>query len=382
MFSHIADMHLGLAQYGSNEREDDIYEAFNQSINISIKDHVDFVIFAGDIFHMPNASGNAIMNMANALKRLKENNIDSFFILGEHDISRIRSTPIPYVYHNLGFSKYIGDGKICHYKDNILITGYDKIRKNEIQNYDKKFKQLEETVSNHNGHKIIVMHQGITEINKFAGELNSNELPNNFTYYAMGHLHEHCIKKFNNLNGPLVYPGSIEITTSESIKETEKGFYEVDISTQDAIINWIKLDTRPQYSIKATYNELNEIIIELIKKSKEEEKKPIIELILNSDENLETDLIQTHISKLSIYTLFCFWKIIKEDKNKIIFTDRPTKVDDELLKLAKNSLDSELAYFAIKELLPLLNLNKIDEAEKTITENFEKFRNDKINRIK
>jgi hypothetical protein len=38
--------------------------------------------------------------MANGLKRLKENNIDSFFILGEHDISRIRTTPIPYVYHN------------------------------------------------------------------------------------------------------------------------------------------------------------------------------------------------------------------------------------------------------------------------------------------
>jgi len=54
LFSHISDMHLGLVQYGSEERAQDVYDAFNQSIDISIKDHVDFVIFAGDIFHVPN----------------------------------------------------------------------------------------------------------------------------------------------------------------------------------------------------------------------------------------------------------------------------------------------------------------------------------------
>ena len=97
LFSHISDTHLGLAQYGSEEREQDVYLAFNEAIDTSIKDHVDFVIFAGDIFHVPNPSGTAIVQMANALKRLKQNNIDSFFILGEHDISRIRATPIPYV---------------------------------------------------------------------------------------------------------------------------------------------------------------------------------------------------------------------------------------------------------------------------------------------
>lgn len=94
IFSHISDTHLGLVQYGSEEREQDVYHAFNQAIDTSIKDHVDFVIFAGDIFHVPNPNGTAIVQMANALKRLKQNKIDSFFVLGEHDISRIRTTPI------------------------------------------------------------------------------------------------------------------------------------------------------------------------------------------------------------------------------------------------------------------------------------------------
>ncbi len=124
LFSHISDMHLGLVQYGSEEREQDVYDVFNQAIDTSIADKVDFVIFAGDMFHVPNPKGTAIIQMANGLKRLKQNNIDSFFILGEHDISRIRTTPIPYVYHNLEFSKYIGQGKPIEYKG-ILLAGFD-----------------------------------------------------------------------------------------------------------------------------------------------------------------------------------------------------------------------------------------------------------------
>ena len=145
LFSHIADTHLGLVQYGSNEREQDVYDVFNQSIDISIKDNVDFVIFAGDIFHMPNPNGRAIIQMANALKRLKKNNIDSFFILGEHDISRIKTTPVPYVYHNLGFSKYIGNGKPIEYKG-IMIAGLDKIRKTEMSQYEEIFLNLDKSV--------------------------------------------------------------------------------------------------------------------------------------------------------------------------------------------------------------------------------------------
>jgi len=61
LFSHISDIHLGLVQYASEEREQDIYKAFNESIDTSIKDHVDFVIFAGDIFHVPTPSGTAIL---------------------------------------------------------------------------------------------------------------------------------------------------------------------------------------------------------------------------------------------------------------------------------------------------------------------------------
>ena len=377
LFSHISDTHLGLVQYGSEEREIDVYNAFNQAIDTSIKDHVDFVIFAGDIFHVPNPSGTAIVQMANALKRLKQNNIESFFILGEHDISRIRSTPIPYVYHNLEFSKYIGQGKSVKYKD-ILLVGFDKMRKGEIPQFEEKFAAIDNIAKNHSGHKILVMHQGITEFNKFAGELQSTDLPKNFTYYAMGHLHDHDIKSFNHLGGPVAYPGSIELTISEGIKETKKGFFQVDISGSEAKSNWIQLDTRPQFSFKTNYDDLIKSVDEITEKLSNFELKPIIELKVLGDK-IETDLIQAQISRLNDLSLRCFWRVISNatDDSKV-FLDRPSVIDDELFRLAVNAVGSkQVASFAVQKLLPLLSAGQVKEATQIVIENFEQYKKER-----
>ena len=374
LFSHISDTHLGLVQYGSEEREQDMYDVFNQAIDTSIKDHVDFVIFAGDIFHVPNPNGTAIIQMANGLKRLKQNNVDSFFILGEHDISRIRTTPIPYVYHNLEFSKYIGQGKPIEYKG-VMLAGFDKIRKAEIPQYEEKFTAIDNMVKDHSGHKILVLHQGITEFNKFAGELQSTDLPKNFTYYAMGHLHDKDVKQFNHLSGPVAYPGSIELTTSEGIKETKKGFFEVDISGKEAIPNWIELDARPQIAFKTEYQDLAKTIGEISEKIVTEGKKPIVEVKIQG-ENIETDHIQAQIARLNSLVLRCFWRIsTKQVSDSSVFLDRPNVIDDEMYRLSVDALGSEQsAKFAIKELLPILVAGEIKEASQLVFENFEKFK--------
>ena len=377
IFSHISDTHLGLTQYGLQEREDDVYSAFNESVDTSIKDHVDFVIFAGDIFHVPNPSGTAILQMANALKRLRQNNIDSFFVLGEHDISRIRSSPIPYVYHNLEFSRYIGQGKPFVYKD-ILIAGFDKIRRGEMPKFFEKFSEIDKIASEHKGHKILVMHQGIAEINQYAGELASTDLPKNFTYYAMGHLHDKFLKQFSHLSGPIAYPGSIEMTTSEGIKETQKGFYEVDISSSEANPNWIRLNTRPQMSEKVEYQNLEDSVSKIFEKISKFAKKPIVELKIHGDE-IESDIVQAQIARLIPYTLHCTWRMTQTNESgSSVLLERPSSIDDELYRLATNYLGAkETAAFAIQELLPLLSTNKTAEAEHAIMDAFEKYRGTK-----
>ena len=378
LFSHISDTHLGLVQYGSNERERDVYDAFNQAIDISIKDQVDFVIFAGDIFENPKPNGNAILQMANALKRLKENDIDSFFILGEHDVSNIKhQNPVPYIYHNLGFSKYIGNGKPIEYKG-IMLVGFDKIRPPEMAQNEERFLDVDKTVENFSGHKILVLHQGITEFNKFAGELQSTDLPKNFTYYAMGHLHDKDVKQFNHLKGPIVYPGSIELTTSEGIKDIKKGFFEVDISGNEAIPKWVELDTRPQFSFKTEYKELTKTIDEITEKISSLTKKPVIEVKIQG-EDIEIDHIQAQIARLSSSTIRCFWKIeTKQISDSSVFLDRPNEIEDEILKLSIKALDSEQdANFAIKELLPKLSKDQAEQGLEIIIENYEKIKKGK-----
>ncbi|MDC3291949.1 DNA repair exonuclease [Nitrosopumilus sp.] len=378
LFAHISDTHLGLVQYGSSERERDVYDAFNQAIDISIKDKVDFVIFSGDIFENPKPNGNAILQMANALKRLKEKDIDSFFILGEHDVSNIKhQNPVPYIYHNLGFSKYIGNGKPIEYKG-IMLVGFDKIRPPEMAQNEERFWDADKSVENFSGHRILVLHQGITEFNKFAGELQSTDLPKNFTYYAMGHLHDKDVKQFNHLKGPIVYPGSIELTTSEGIKDIKKGFFEVDISGNEAIPKWVELDTRPQFSFKVEYKELTKTIDEITEKISSLTKKPVIEVKIQG-EDIEIDHMQAQIARLSSSTIRCFWKIeTKQISDSSVFLDRPNEIEDEILNLSIKALDSEQdANFAINELLPKLSKDQTEQGLEIILENYEKFKKEK-----
>ena len=223
-----------------------------------------------------------------------------------------------------------------------------------------------------------MMHQGITEFNKFAGELQSTDLPKNFTYYAMGHLHDTDVKNFSHLDGPVAYPGSIELTTSEGIKEAKKGFFEVDISGKELKTNWIELDTRPQFSFKTEYEELENTIQEISQKISSIQRKPIIELKIQG-EDIEADKIQAQISTIQAQTLRCFWRIIsKEISDSSVFLDRPHAIDDEMFKLSVNALGSEeMANFAIKELLPPLTSNQIKEATDVILQNFENFKKEK-----
>ena len=377
LFSHIADTHLGLVQYGSNEREEDVYDVFNQAIDISIKDKVDFVIFAGDIFHEPNPSGRAIIQMANGLKKLKKNKIDSFFVLGEHDQSRIRGTPVPYIYHNLDFSKYIGDGVPILYKG-VMLAGLDKRRKSEIGDYEKIFLNLDQSAENEfkeTKHKILVLHQGIAEFHKYADDAQSTDLPKNFTYYAMGHLHDKDIKEFNHLKGPIAYPGSTELTTSEGIKDVKKGFFEVDISGDEAIPKWIELDRRPQFSFDTDYNELTKTIDEIIEKISGLTKKPIIQVKIQG-KDVDADHVQAQIGRLNLLALECKWKVItKQTSDSSVFLDRPNEIEDEIFRLSENALGSEQdANFAIKQLLPALSTDATDQALEIILEDYKKFK--------
>ena len=256
------------------------------------------------------------------------------------------------------------------------MVGFDHQERGvDVEELKKRFQEIDSVAKEHKGHSILVLHQGITEAHEFADDFNANELPKNFTYYAMGHLHDTDVKQFNHLKGPIAYPGSIELTTSEGIKDVKKGFFEVDISGKEAIPKWIELDTRPQFSFNTKYTELEKTIGEIIEKISDLTKKPMIQVKIEG-EDIETDHIQAQIARLNSLALRCFWKITtKQISDSSVFLDKPSVIEDEMFRLSINALDSEKdANFAIKELLPTLSTDGMNQALEIILENYEKFK--------
>ncbi len=357
LISHISDVHLGYAQFNLQEREEDLYEVFEESIEKSINEHVKAVILAGDIFHNPKPNGASIVRLARELKKLKEKSISVFFILGEHDISRSNDVPFPYLFHNLGLARRLKPDSPIKI-DDVLIYGFNKERRSNIDNgLIKPFKMLESTVKSDELKysieskklkKILVLHQGLNDFNKFAGEISSSDLPVGFDYYAMGHYHDHIEKCFSNINNGLVaYPGSIDLGHNEPISKVEKGFLIVDISDNSTTVHthWIKLDKRrPQLPYHVDYHDLGDRLSYIIQECQSYSKKPIIDIQI-SGTKIDQKIISRQLLRLANSTLYYNWNITEGELSDVSGYSydgaEGFDMDKEMSKLIQKSLDSK-----------------------------------------
>ena len=352
LISHISDLHLGYAQFGLEEREEDVYQVFHEAIDTSIKEGVRLVILAGDLFHNPRPFGKAIITLGNALKKLKEKQIPAVFVLGEHDISRLRDVPFVHIYSNLGLAK-----KLRHDEpfivDDCAIFGADKERRSNIDSLIEKLRHAEQVAKQHSGKKLLVLHQGLTDFNKFAGEMNSTDLPAGFNYYALGHYHDHIEKRFVHLGGPLAYPGSIDLTPSEGVKEVEKGFIITDMSGEEPSTHWIRLTRRSQFSVRINYIDIASEVGRIIEMVKGYRKKPIARVEV-AGSSIDSKLIAEHLKRLNDCCLHYVWQPLEDHLPSTVYDSKPEDIDKELYRLSTEALGSdELARFAVSEILPL-----------------------------
>lgn len=363
LISHISDIHLGYSQFNLQEREEDIYEIFEEAVDKSIGEHAEIIILAGDIFHTPRPSGASIIKLANQLKKLKERSIPVYFILGEHDINRMQDVPVPYVFHNLRLATRLKENQPIRY-GNITIFGFDKERKTNIESLLQQFKttehlakQQKEVDGGKSNKNILVLHQGLADFNRFAGELNSTDLPKGIDYYAMGHYHDHLEKRFDYLDGLISYPGSIDLSPSEGIKEVEKGFFLTDMSAQEVTTNWVRLEKRrAQFAIDVNYESIADELVDIIKKAMGYEKKPIVMLKI-SGKQIDSKLVATQLVRLNSSCLHYVWQPIEQQQSSsssLSYDGKPVDIDSELKRLAEEALKSEgLASLAINDILPL-----------------------------
>jgi len=256
-FAHLSDCHLGawrneiLNQMG--------YDAFKQAINKILEEEVDFVIISGDLFDISNPKVDVVDLTVKELKKLQDKNIPVYGIMGSHDFSpsgnsMIRPLISAGLFIDLSKGKSMDDNKLKlqffqDIKTKIKLTGL-RARKRSLEIEDYK-RLIRENLENEEGIKIFVLHTMMSELKpiefKDMESAPKSLLPQNFAYYAGGHLHKTVPEKLRegnqtlavNEKNKIIYPGSLYPTNFRELEKDQYGGFcivsgEIDIESQSS----------------------------------------------------------------------------------------------------------------------------------------------------
>ena len=107
LIAHIADVHLGYAQYGLSEREQDIYEAFEEAVELILRERAEILLIAGDLFDAPRPPIKALMKARSLLSKLRDRGVEIYHVIGDHELPR-RVGDLPPTAILEGVSKHLG----------------------------------------------------------------------------------------------------------------------------------------------------------------------------------------------------------------------------------------------------------------------------------
>ena len=255
-FVHAADLHLDSPFKGITTDNEAIgkilhsatFDAFDALINLCIKEQVNFLLIAGDVYDGFDRSLRAQLKFRDGLARLAGHNIYTFVDQGNHDPANSQSAAIewPDKVHIFDSSK--AESKIFNGENNdeptALISGISHGKSNEIQNLTKKFSRKDAGI----------FHIGLLHCNTGSNTGHDPYAPCELSelielgmeYWALGHVHE---RKILSTDPYVVYSGN---TQGRNIREQgERGCYLVSVRNMfvedirfcalDAV-RWLRVD--------------------------------------------------------------------------------------------------------------------------------------------
>jgi DNA repair protein SbcD/Mre11 len=96
--AHVSDTHLGYRALphqdpltGRNQRSVDVERAFSLAVDDILRQNVDLVVHAGDVFHQSRPSWHAMRHFLTEMRRIENAGITSVVIAGNHDTPRYRA---------------------------------------------------------------------------------------------------------------------------------------------------------------------------------------------------------------------------------------------------------------------------------------------------
>lgn len=386
LIAHLADTHLGYAQYRLAEREEDIYELFTTAFEKAINERVNAIVISGDVFHIPRPPNKAILTLYKSIKKAGEKNIKTIVVAGEHDqlkrkgdvhpllmLSQLSSDLVfigGFDHSSVTSSKYTIDvdgKKVSFYGVNALPRLTDR-----VERYKTLFRQLESSIKRENGKKILVAHMPIEGLmsNNIEPSVPIADLPTGFDYFALGHLHMRYIYKSAN-KGIIGYPGSIDILSRQEIEEwmkNKKGFFIVDLSKEEIDVLKINLDVRPQFFIEDEKNLVLGKIASLLQSP--HTKKPIIHIKVKLQKHEEHDF-RLRLEQLLRKNVLDYRLEIYRDDPKLGIAHVPGERWSEIDVISRvYGIDKEVALVIVKLKDCLSSHSQPDECENEINEVF------------
>ncbi len=212
-FVHCADLHLDTPFRGLSHVNDDVARTLNEAtfrawdniVELAIREQVDFVVVAGDVYDSRDKSLRAQLRFRDGLARLADNRIPSFVAFGNHDPVDGWSNTLEWPQETHFFGTREVDS--CEVRRNgtvaATVHGISFAKEDIKDDLAARFAAPEKVIPS-----IAVLHCNVgsnTGHEPYAPTTIEELSSKGFTYWALGHVHTHHTLR---TDGPaIVYPG-------------------------------------------------------------------------------------------------------------------------------------------------------------------------------
>ncbi|MFQ6080865.1 MAG: exonuclease SbcCD subunit D [Candidatus Bathyarchaeia archaeon] len=253
-FVHVADLHLGYAQYNLDVRRKDFNAAFQEVVDKTIELKPDFMIIAGDLFQHARPSNTTLETAITNFRRLRDAGIPVLTVDGSHDSApNVITGTILNPLDSAGLIHHLPrhEGASWH-REGCYVYGIPNFRtRRRTEEQLPAFLEENKPTPDPSTFNVFVFHMALDipsmKPPQMEAEAPPELLPEGFNYYAGGHIHAPYRVPFKN--SLLVYSGCTE-TVSYEDAETEKGFYYVEVDEKGVPeLQRVKLETPRRFLV-------------------------------------------------------------------------------------------------------------------------------------
>lgn len=254
-FIHVADLHLGYAQYNLDVRRQDFDNAFREVVDKTIELKPDFMLIAGDLFHVARPSNVTLETAITGFRRLRDAGIPVLTVDGGHDSAPNMVTgTILNPLDSAGLVHYLPRHEgACWRNESCYVYGVPNFRtKRRTDEQLPLFMEQNKPAPDQSLFNVFLFHMAVDlpyvdKPYQMEAEASPEIMPDGFNYFAGGHVHKPSKNKFKN--GLLVYSGCTE-TVSYDDAQVDKGFYHVEVDEKGVpTLNRVRLESPRRFVV-------------------------------------------------------------------------------------------------------------------------------------